>query len=281
VNTSADILSNREYGQLPVSIGTSLAIESVMGILPEHETQNPEIHNFETLWINVRTLLRNVVGSIPSEQKVQLNPEELTDTLVLEMRILEETINKTTFSRTQVKFYITTFKSFLRTFNHSIPKYPKTERQKFHHALEKAALEPFMDKDESPYPVEVYDVKLETKAGKSLILTHQPIDLLSRYEFKQLVLLESHTGNLKGPADWTSKLTGGKNLTRIPFNKLTLQVFGDGETFSTFPIKIKRELIRIAEEDNWTVNTTQEKMRYSINKAYDPTFKQLMLNLMK
>lgn len=281
MNTSIEILAGREMGQLPVSIGTSLALESVTGILPEHETDDPDIHKFDSLWVNVRTLFRNIVASIPSDQKVMLSPEDIVETIKQEMSAIEELVNKITFSKVKVHFYVTTLKSFLRTFSKSIPKYPKTERQKFHAALEKVALDYFIDNFDAFENLRVFDVKVEAKGGKSLIMTHQPIDLLSRYEFKQLILLESHTGALKGPSLWSTKLTGGKNLIRIPFNKLTLQVFGDGEMFSTFPIKIKRELLRIAEEENWTVNTTTEKMRYGINKSYDPKFKELMFELMR
>jgi hypothetical protein len=79
MNTSIEILAGREMGQLPVSIGTSLALESVTGILPEHETDDPDIHKFDSLWVNVRTLFRNIVASIPSDQKVMLSPEDERD----------------------------------------------------------------------------------------------------------------------------------------------------------------------------------------------------------
>lgn len=280
MKTSSQILADREVGQIPISIGTSLAIESLIGVLPEHETSNPIINKFDELWINIRTLIRNVIGAVPTEDKFNLEPIDIVMVIQEEIGLILDTVERYSVGRVKTTFYLCNFKSFLRVFKKSIPRYPKTERQKFLDTIEKHVIETF-EKEEQSFPFNKYDVNIEAKAGKSLIISHQPVDLLSKYQFRQLNLLESHTGTVKSPSDWTSKLTGGKKLTRIPFNKLTLQLFGDGETFSTFPIKLKRELIDIAEKENWTQNTTMDKMRYGINKAYDPNFKILMFDLMK
>lgn len=280
MRTSSDILAEREVGQIPVSIGTSLAIESLIGILPEHETNHPVIHKHEELWINVRTLLRNVIGSISSEDIVKLDPDDLINVIKEEISIIAGVVEKASLGRMKLTTYLCTFKSFLRIFKKCIPKYPKTEKQKLLAGIHYKVIEHF-EKEEQYFPFEKFDVEINVKAGKALLLTHQPVDLLAKYKFKQLFLLESHTGKVKPPSEWTTKLTGGKDLLRIPFNKLTLQLFGDGEMFSSFPIKIKKELIRIAEQEKWTQNTTMDKMRYGINKTYDPNFKILMIDLMR
>lgn len=280
MKTSFQVLSERETGQIPVSIGTSLAIESILGIYPEKETNNPAIRKIDDLWINVRTLLRNMIGAVPTEDKVSLDPNDLINSLKEEMVIIKDVIDKQSLNQVNTTFYICSFRSLLKDFKRAVLKFPKTERQKFIHAIEKHVVDFFLKEEDNEF-FKKFDINIKTKSRKTLMLTHQPIDLLSRYGFIQLRLLESHTGNIKGPTEWTTKLTGGKNLTRIPFNKLTLQVFGDGEMFSTFPMKLKKELIEIAEKEKWTFNTTMEKMRYGISKAYDPDFKILMIDLMR
>lgn len=279
MDTSYQILANREVGQIPVSIGTSLALESAFGILPDHETKDPEIHKVTELWINLRTLLRNVIASVPSEEMLRLSPESISETIDQETHVIESAVSKASQGSCRCVFYVCSFKSLARKFPKAILKAPNTEKQKFQKSLENNALKPYFG-EESTVDVRLFDTEIKAKAGRSLILTHQPIDLLSRYSFQRLLLLESHTGKIKGPSEWPSKLTGGKNLDRIPFNRMTLQLFGDGVHFSTFPIKLKKELIKIAENDNWTSITTEEKIKYSLSKIYDPQFKALLFAMM-
>jgi len=279
MTNSFQVVASREIGQLPLSIGTSLAFESLFGILPDQD--GDKMANVNAVYVNVKTILRNILASVPTESKKLINPEDLTEAIVQELEIIKMSLDKYSSGTIVLVSYLTTFKSFLREFKDSIPRYPKTELQKYFASLERTALKPFYEDGNVQVPVKIFDVKIADDAPRSLILTHQPVDLLWRYEFRKLRLLESHTGNVKDVPLWTTKLTGGKKLTRIPFNKMTIQVFGDGESFTGMPIKIKREVIRIAEEEKWTCNTTLEKMRYGISKAYDPHFKQLMFKLMK
>src|SRR5690606_9561418 len=97
--------------------------------------------------------------------------------------------------------------------------------------------------------VRYYDVYIEGKFQDTMLLTHIPVDLLSADRFSKLVLLESHTGAIKPHLSWYTKLTNGKELFRMPFNRFTLQVFGDnGVHFAPMPMKMKQAVKDISEK---------------------------------
>ena len=89
-------LSGREKGQLPISIATSLALEGAFGILEDHPNVNPPIHRFEALYINLRTLLRNIAGSVDADTNAVLTAEDLSATLVNELQIIEAAVKQFT-----------------------------------------------------------------------------------------------------------------------------------------------------------------------------------------
>jgi hypothetical protein len=112
------------------------------------------------------------------------------------------------------------------------------------------------------------DLKPETKSD-SLILTNYAYDLLSYKHFNKLDLLESHTGVLKPKSMWYTKLLNGKDLNRIPFNSLSIQVFGDKETFSGMPHKVKSLILELAEKYQWTQVTSKDRIYYSLDRLDD------------
>lgn len=286
MNISLERLNNREKGNLPLSIGTALAIEAACG-MPTLEGEprlapgeTPAIHRYDTLWINVRTLYRNIIASLTSEDKKIVTPDDLYTVMLEELRVVESTITKATQGRCLVVYYHCSYSSLHRRFSRALLKEARTEKQKADRALESATLKIFLSEDPG-VDLRRFDITIEAGAPATLMLTHLPIDLLSKPHFAKLTLLESHTGHIKRESEWSSKLTGKKeDLARIPFNRLTLQVFGDGTMFGSMPPKVKEEIIEIAQRDKWTTLTTREKMRYSLNSIYDPRVKTFFLSLL-
>lgn len=278
-----ELIASREVGAVPVSIGTALAIGALCGLnpdVPDVTDPKPPILEVQELWVNVRTLLRNLIGSLPNDARAFLMAEPLYTTLVSEMSIIETAIGKASQGLCRVVFYVCTYQSLERKFPRALHKQHKTELQKFNRALEINALKPFVEHKDS-HDVRVFDCEITDKGKSAFILTHFPADLLARYQFVNLTLVESHTGTFKRPGEWHTKLTGGKTLDRIPFCKFSLQMFGDGPTlFNAFPIKIRQAVLAMAEADNWTTVTTDAKIRASIAKVYDPREKTLYLSLL-
>jgi len=79
---------------------------------------------------------------------------------------------------------------------------------------------------------------------------------------------------------WYTKLTNGKELSHIPFDRMTLQFFGDnGNLFTGFPIKFRRIMLDIAQKNRWHAMTTKDYIIQSVKKAYEPELERLVINL--
>ena len=280
-------ITEREVGGLPISIGTSFAIESACGILQDRDEQgNPiptapkpaPILKVKELWINVRTLFRNLYGAIPKEVKELALPKHLIMALHEEIEIINATIAKITSGSVNVKYYVCSYEDIPRKFPKAQIKEAKTDKQIAYWHLEQNTMKVMLGNH--PEIIQ-FNLELKGEHPDAFILSHCAVDLLSRYHFRSLQLLESHTGKIKAHTQWNSKLSNGKELTNIPFNRLTLQVFGDGPVFfSPMPIKIRKALLDIAEHYKWTAVTTKEKMAYGIKQERDPVARQFFLDLL-
>lgn len=263
-------VANRALGTISISVPTSIPLEEV---ILQHDAPSGD------LWINVRSLIRNALNSFESHDKEQLVASILGDVIMQEMGIIQSLVRQaaeTSVSR-KVVFYYTTRKSLTTIFSKSIPKAPVTPKQRFEFTLTEDTLLYVLDHKKD---IEEFDVLIKGRDSKAMIITHQPIDLLSRYQFGDLVLLESHTGKLKRPHEWSSKLSG-KGSENLPFNPLTLQIFGDGETFAAYPRKLKVELLNLAASSAWNPITSKTKMQADINSMNDRIGADLLLEMLR
>ena len=271
-------ISTREMGAIPISIGTSLAIESVLGILPEHETDNPQINHADCIWINIRTLYRNIMGAVDKDIKHLITEEDLILAIKNEMQTIEATVNYQTKARVSVVFYVCRFVSLQRRFPHALHRVPNTPLQKQAFDLEQHTVKGLID-EHPPHDFRVFDLDFDAGNPRTFIITHYPIDLLNRYKFQQLTLLESHTGTLKPPARWSTKFYDGKTAFNIPFDRAMLQLFGDGVLFSPMNIKIRRHIQELASKHKWSAVTTREYIVKSIKMERDPILEGFIMKL--
>lgn len=280
MSISLRAVSQRDKGDLPLSIGTSLAIESLCGLGDEFFTEHPAVNEVDELWVNLRTLFRNLYGSIERHVRDTMLPDALMAGMLDDIQTMEATIVRKTHGRVTVVFYVCDYSDFKQVFPHAHYKELKTEKQKIEQTIENQTITALVE-DGPSIDLRQYRTKIVDEGKRVALLTHYPVDLLWRSNFQELRLLESHTGKIKPPVEWYTKLTGGKDLTRIPFNRLTLQVFGDGNTlFASMPQKLKQELIDLSIKYKWTPLTTEEKVRYGISKIYDPRVKTFYLSLL-
>jgi len=284
MNKSRQLLGDRELGQYPVSIATSLALEGAAGIYPEKEVKTPPIltGKYQLVMMNILTLYRNLVESCEREGQLTLDPRAIAEALIEELIVIDNTLAHISGQGASLFVYFIDYDYLPKAFPHALIKKPNTPKQlkvfdiqnQFIKLFKKGAVK-------WPIPIKSFD-KLEIK-GKypvSLILTHCVTDLFSRYNFSKLDLLESHTGEIKSYTQWNSKLTNGKELENIPFNKFTLQVFGDkSHLFVSHPIKMKKAILEIAQKDKWTVLTTMEKIKVGISKIEDKELRDTALLL--
>lgn len=277
-----ELISDRDMGQIPISIGTSLALEGAFGILEENPDNNPVINRVDVLYVNLRTLIRNLVGAIKPGDLDSVYPEDLAVMLINEITTIEQAVSQYTSGRVKVVTYLCNYRKLPKRFPFAILKAAKTERQQYAAMREENTVIEFKEllKHNPNIRIIETDMDLEPDPRKVLMLSSYAVDLLQRYRFSSLILLESHTGAVKSQAMWHSKLTNGKELSSIPFDQMTLQFFGDnGNLFTGFPIKYRKVLISIAEKNRWNSLSTKDFIISCVHKAYEPELEILVRNL--
>lgn len=271
----------RETGAFPVSIGTSLAIEGLLGRHPNQPKRPPGYKRIREVWVNLRTLIRNFYASMTAEQQSQVSLEQAIELLNEEVQVLPTVLQQETRGQVSVVWYLASLDEVKWQFPHAKYKEPHTEKQRFRHQLELHTLTQWYPRlMEQGIPVMEIKRRPATHPAVVALLTHYPHELLWRFQFDAFFLLESHTGKLKNYSKWTTKLKGVKDEEHIPFNEFTLQLFGEGTLFDAFPKKLRDEVKVIADIRHWTAVTTLEKMRSDIERYGGENLKRVFHSLL-
>jgi hypothetical protein len=280
VNASLQAVSEREKGAFAISIGTSLALEGAFGQYPDRpEFPAPIASGVKEMWINVRTLLRNLLGSLPTEVKNSALPDVLHIALLEEFQIIEATLAKGSEGMVYPVYYLPDYSTLQQKFPHALVKQPHTALQKTMHALEYQTMR-LVASNPGQHEVRKYGIQITGSHPETFILTHYPVDLLARSAFRSLKLLESHTGHVKPPSQWYTKLTNGRELPNMPFGQFSLQVFGDNSTqFTGMPSVIREEVLRVAKVNQWNVLTTKDRITLCLKAIKDPMTRTFLLSL--
>lgn len=167
--------------------------------------------------------------------------------------------------KVKVQYYISSTDQIRWTFPKATFKQARTPKQMAYEVYERyTAIELYKQMVEEGLPV-IEVKKLPPKVdGTVAMLTHYPSELLWKDQFARLLLLESNTGKLKPWNLWYTKLNGVTEGTPLPFDKFTLQVFGDGVMIEPQPRGIKAQLKTLAESKRWSPITKPDKMHYDI-----------------
>lgn len=265
----------RSIGALGMSIGTSLAIEQ-----PEAAAQ---IRGSDVILFNLLTLIRNAHDAYETkDERLGLKPEQLMEDVVNDLKMLSrwlEEVRKTKPLQLVV-YYPSYFSLKFRFPLADLKKDEKpTELQKKYTTLSEKTADLIYGKYKKL--IERTDVGMPSFKGRGIAMTHRVVDLAVHDHVARLTLMESYTGKLKPYTQWYTKLTGGKELFFLPFNKLTIQVFGDKSTdFMSSSKGIKEIVKKLAKEFNWTPATTVSRCRVNINMLPDGIDKTALLKML-
>lgn len=276
----SDVLATRQTGKLPLSIGTSLAIESFIGIHDELSHPTTPIYDYDSIWINLRTLCRNIIGAAGSENLDRITDMEMSEVLLEEMASIAETLRN--YKPIEVVFYVTDMNFSLFPFSRkrTLSTEKKRRKEKLAVVAMGNARYEYKQNPRSDYRLEHFrlDIKPVTP-GKTMIITHIAYDLTNYADFKSLTLLESHTGHIKERSEWYTKYHNGQELKRLPLNKKLMQIFGDKEVFHPLEIKVRNQILEVADKYNWTPLTTTDKINYGINTIKNEYLKRIFSNM--
>ncbi len=280
MHNTAVVLETRVKGLFNISIATSLAFEGLFGIMQENQPKdNPSFNIFDEIWVNVRTLFRNINGSIDQNEEGRLVAEDYYNALLEEI-ILIQAFVKEYKADLKVNFYVNTYQTLTRMYPFAYFKDAKTDKQKEYSTMENnAILLLFKHFGKDNGILHQFDVSLRFNGGKTLLLTHYPVDILNAHNYRSLGLLESHTGVVKSKAAWNTKLKGGATI-RIPFDRLMIQLFGEsGGLFLPYPLSTRKRILELSVKHNWNGTTTPDTVKRHIKEARDPLLEQLVTKL--
>ncbi len=257
----------RDTGAFPLSIGTSLALEGLLQRHPNQARMPPGYKRTRSVWVNLRTLIRNFYASLTAVQLKEITVEQAVELLTEECQVIPTILTHESRNGLATVLYVADFAETKWLYPHAKYWEPHTEKQRHRHHLEHYTLIALMDRlTEEGIAYTTVKKQPPTTPGVIALLTHYPHELLWRFQFDGLFLLESHTGKLKSYTQWRTKLKGVKDDDHIPFNAFTLQLFGDGALFDAYPKKLRDEVRQLAEVRHWTGVTTLEKIRSDISR---------------
>lgn len=269
------LISQRETGKFNLSIGTSLAIEGILGINSNLIIQKPyPIFKCDELWINVKTLIRNIFQSIPTKERERIQYADYQETLYEELKQIVDIVHRETNGHVWIKFYYPSHRSIKSRYPNIQIKGVTSKNSVALAKIEQWILDGSYVTP--PFPLEQINLDIDAN-NQVLIMTHQPIDLLHIRNFTTLGLVESHTGLVKNSYQWYTKLKGCSKEPRIPFNHITLQLFGDsGDEIQPANLRVRQELLNLSETDKWTQNTSVANILSSVARKGSEELKELV-----
>lgn len=269
-----DQFDGRTVGQFPLSIATSLALEGLFGILEDSPNpNNPPYKHFGYLLINFRTLFRNLLGALDTVTRNGITIKDCVSLMIEEMRIIQSVVKQHSKGSMSVAFYACSYKDLTGFYPYSLFKEVKSVKQKEYAHLENETFNHVYKTlgGIANGMLTSYDTTILSIAKNTLMMTHYPIDLLNVKGALSLGLLESHTGVVKSKAEWGTKLQNHKDHPRIPFDRMTVQVFGDsGGLFKPYPLEHRQRLIELSEKYEWNGTTTKDRILQCVEQSHNP-----------
>lgn len=283
----SDIIYRREMGTtIPISIATALALEGLYNRHPDKAPAKSLPAQWgSTLYINVRTLFRNLTGALHSDDVFKVKANQYIEVLINELSHINEFLSLEQHAL-RVVFYLPTYASLAKEYGNGDLRIPTTDLQLLKHKLEMDVFggleEKYKDTEEHLKPINFVDVEIKAiEREKIFVLTHFPVDLLNFSNVNEMRLVESHTGEIKTENQWYQKFHTEKD-ERIPFNKAMLLFFGDsGGMFKPQHHKSRKRLLEIAHKYKWTSNTTRDRLLLNVQLSGEGNIYQTLQAMFK
>ena len=284
------LLSEKTISAFPLSIGTSLSLESVFaGRLAPYDPartipSHVNINDYTEIWFNLATLFRNLIGALPSDAIFSITPEAFAVELLEELEIIDSIFKNEGHGICRPFYYICSYTKVANEYTHKKIRFREstTDKQKLFDDKYKRTVKAILAMQPTILKQLNSTIKPETTQAKGLIVTHIPYDLVSHTKFAKLDLLESHTGKLKSKYEFSSKYhpIGEDKLDFLPFSEKLLMLFGDKVFIHPFDIRVRKMVLDIARNRDWTPYTTEAKVNYFIeNDITEPYLRNWLLSL--
>lgn len=277
----------REMGELPVSIGTSFSLQGLYNTFPDRTPEKVlPASKGEVLYINLRTMLRNIFNATASDKVIHVKPKDYVVALKDEIKDINSFIEHQEH-KLKLFFYLPTYASLHKEFGKTAElRELTTDLQKAKLEVEKKVFSIIEEELKLLEPerryINIIDMEiLAAERQRAFLLTHLPIDLLYAKGFSNVLLLESHTGKVKAENEWYTKFSA-ETTERIPFNKGTLVFFGDsGGMFKPQHHKARKAVSEIADKYKWTYQTTKDRMLFNLKTGGQGIIEQVLKEMFR
>ena len=240
---------------LGLSIGTGLAFETYFN-QDLYDLNRPippplvPLKEFKGIFINVTTLLRNLIAGADEEAK---DDHDLLDLCRGEIHIL------TTLLPQPPVFYHSRYSPLSNLPSTALRK-PSTPKQLHQHRLMELTLKAL-----KRYNRELQTLDWSLPAGiakPNLIFTHVVADLYNLTKGNKSILLESNTGKTKDLTQFASKFYNVPNpiIPYIPFNPTIGSFLGDKVLIRPGPNGLRKQFFEEAYRQKWHSLTNIEKV---------------------
>ena len=257
-----------------IGIGTELAITAICG----NDGKRP-INSYDSLVINIDTIIRNMLQSYDKDEQLNLEPSEVSNNLTEEIKSLVETVSSVK-SNIKVFIYCCSYKGLSKKHELIQLKEHFTDNQKRIYKFINTTRELFFKSMADSKithehlglagPIGKFNVDITfNNAGRVLLLTHMFVDVMSKYSFDSMDLLESYTGSIKKQSQWYKKINIKLNKP-IKVTWLLIAIFGDGnDLIRRMSPSIHKGFYALATEKKWDMLTTESRMKDNIKGAPD------------
>jgi len=266
------VLVDREQGEYPLSIPTSILLETLfMGLEPYHPEDSPpppvpNLSNYDNHYFSIATMVRNLVNAVgvSSFDAIENSIKDVAEAILEEISVIEE-VYRSMGSGCVPIFYHHRHGMVLKDNNPNL-HFRRLRGKQYR-------VERFANMI-STYVVEHSEhlmVHNQFKKNNSsiLITTHYPIELLDHQRFGKMDLIESHTGVWKERYKWYTKYVYYKEdarYARLPFNKWLLYLLGDKITIQPEKKTFRKKILDMAEARSFTPNTSEAKTMLYLRK---------------
>ena len=278
-------LSGRAVSGFPLSVGTSLAFESVFS--PQQKPYDPtrpipnhvNLADYDSCWVNITTLFRNLSTAVEKDVFTGSPAEALAATLEEEIGVIQNLFMIEGRGLVVPRFYYSTYEKLLSRKTTGLAfRLPHTPIQEFYDKQLHATLR-LMEKHTDSI-IAFKDSLEPMKRERAFVLTHQPYDLINFRSFERLDLLESNTGLLKPRAMWNTKYypIPGESMVHLPFTKKLLLALGDKVLIRPGPLPLRKQILKTSVDRHWTPMTTKDKIMMDLGLDIRDPYTMAVIN---
>lgn len=281
------MFAEQTQGAYILSIGTSLVFETLLPTTaPAYDPERivppqPDLTKYNEMWINVSTLIRNLLGSLPKEIEKSVSTDEIANAVLEEIDFIISLWKNEGQGIIKPVFYACEYNRIVSMTAKPLValRMDNTELQKMNRVIHNQALAKIfsqLDPKDPTYKKFNNNIKPTKHSTNVLLLSHYAYDLTNAHSFNRMDLIESHTGVIKDKFHFYTKMYNGNELDMIPFLKGFLMIFGDKEHFKSLDMRLRKDIVELARKYHWSQVTSLEKVKYCLDDLKNHYYREII-----